>query len=153
MIRKDINKRLLVMIAVLLALLLFSIVFYEIRLWNIFSYYKKNFGLYGPQSSIFERLNRTSAIKETALTDKKYLEKRYVDLLGQNEKLTEKIESLKEELTLVKSQEEYQKARDGGPVEQFRLIQEKNTEIIRLKEDIRELCLKLSSYNITEKIC
>lgn len=117
--------------------------------------YNKDRELYNwiTANSIVEQLNRTSILKNTALNDKKYLEMKYDELSIQNKKLLNEIENLKSELVIVKSTEEYQKGRDGGPVVQFRLIQAKNAEIEKLKKKINELCLMLKSYNLTAAGC
>ena len=62
-------------------------------------------------------------------------------------------ESLKAELTLVKSQIEYQKSKELGPTTQFTLFQSKVEEIKRLNENVNELCSKLESYNISDAHC
>lgn len=154
-IKRDFDKRLLFLVCVLLVLLALLIAYHEITYSSLMSKYNKNQEIFGglTADAILEEFNKTSSMKETAKNYRDYLEKRYSDLAAQNEKLLYKIESLKGELVIVKSQQEYQKVRDGGPVEQFRLIQEKNTEINRLKEEIREMCLKLSYLNITERKC
>lgn len=155
MIKKDINKSLLVLMIFLLVAILSSITFYELKLRQVMGNYNKDRELYNwiTANSIVEQLNRTSILKNTALNDKKYLEMKYDELSIQNKKLLNEIENLKSELVIVKSTEEYQKGRDGGPVVQFRLIQAKNAEIEKLKKKINELCLMLKSYNLTAAGC
>ncbi|MBI3026478.1 hypothetical protein HYY70_00040 [Candidatus Woesearchaeota archaeon] len=159
MIKRDVNKSLVVLNIYLLILLAGSTIFYETKLRNALNDYNKKMGLYGDISTlptanvVLEELNKTSSLKDAAIKDKLNLEKKYLDLLEQNENLENNIESLKSEITLLKSQEEYQKSRDGGPVAQFRLIQNKNTEINKLKEEIGKLCLTINSYNLTAKEC
>lgn len=154
-IRKDFDKRLLFLLVSMLVLLILFLVYYEINYRKLLSKYDKNQEIFGglTANAVLDELNKTSSMKEAVLKYREYFEKRYTELLIQNENLNSQIESLKSELTLIKSQEEYQKVRDGGPVSQFRLIQEKNMEISRLKERISSLCLKLNSYNISEKGC
>ena len=103
--------------------------------------------------AVMQKLNKSDSAKELALIDKVMLEKKYSELLAQKEKLEEDKEALRGEIITLKSQIEYHQARLEGPVAQFRLIQEKNSEIQRLNERIGSLCLKIGNYNIAAKEC
>lgn len=154
-INKDIDKRLLVLVVTLLVLLASLTIYYELTFTELLNKYNKNQEIFGglTADAIIEDVNKTSNLKENVLRYKAYLEKRYDDLNTLNKNLKKEIESLKEELTLVKSQIEYQKAKEIGPTEQFRLFQSKNIEVKKLKEKIKEFCKKLQAYNITESYC
>lgn len=150
-IRRDINKTLVISVIALSIIIVSIITFYEVRLRNAVLGYNEHIQLYNwATANAVVELNRTIDLKDS---DKKYLEVKYSELAAQNSKLLHDIENLKSELILAKSTEEYQKARDGGPVAQFRLIQSKNSEISKLKERVDALCLKLKSYNISEEEC
>ena len=154
-IKKDIDKRLLILVIVLLVLFAASSVYYEVTYGHILKQYKKNQLLINEltANAVIDDLNKTSSLKENIIQYKDYLDKRYDEVNTLNEKLKEEIASLRNELALVKSQIDYQKAKEVGPTSQFRLFQGKVEEINTLKQEINELCLKLKSYNITEAKC
>ena len=144
-IKKDVDRTLLVLIIFFLVLFLFFTAYYEAAL-------RKTLNLEGQNSrklseitaqSILEKLNATDNVKKYALIDKAVLEEKYNELVIQHENLKKEKTKLEEELTLLKSQMEYQKAKIEGPVIQFRLIQEKNEEIKELKNKIDALCSML----------
>lgn len=155
LIKKDVNKRLLFFVIVLLMLLIASAIYYEVRLKILLTQYNKNQEIFGglTANAVIEELNKTSSIKETVHKYKEYLEKRYDDLNTLNKNLKDQIEDINAELTLIKSQIEYQKAREIGPTEHFRLFQNKNEEIAKLKKKVDELCSELKEFNITKKEC
>ena len=155
LIRKDIDKTLLISVISLSIIMVSVIIFYEIRLGRAMAGYNENLKLnnWVTANAVVEELNKTLELKDTALIDKKYLEMKYSELAAQNNKLLQDIGNLKSELIIAKSTEEYQKARDGGPVVQFRIIQSKNSEISKLREELGNLCLKLKSHNLSAEEC
>lgn len=102
---------------------------------------------------ISSKLNETNEAASTALIDKAILEEKYNDLASEYEILQKEKEALKDEITLLKSQVEYHQVKIDGPVAQFRLIQNKNSEIGELKERISALCSKLKPQNISHEEC
>lgn len=154
-IKKDIDKRLLILVIVLLILITSLIIYYEAAFHKLSANYNKNRKIFGDLTAdaIIEEFNKTSNIKENILNYKSYLEKKYNELDTLNKNLRSQAESLKAELSLIKSQMEYQKAKEAGPTEQFRLFQSKNDEISRLNGKIKELCSKLEDYNISDSNC
>lgn len=154
-IKRDINKSLLISIMVLLILLAAITIYYEAAVRKILGKYNKNQEIFGglTANAVFEESNITSSIKENVLKYKEYLEKRYDSLNTMNQDLKAEIESLKAELMLIKSQIEYQKAKDIGPTENFRLFQNKNEEIDKLKKKVDELCFEFKSLNLSSKEC
>ena len=154
-IQKDVDKRLLVLVIILLVLFTASSVYYEVTYNSILSKYNKNRQLVEEitANGVTEDLNKTSSLKENILQYKEYLDKRYDEVNTFNGKLKEELASLQGELAIIKSQEEYQKAKDLGPSSQFRLYQAKVEEANNLKKVLKELCAKLSSLNISESGC
>ena len=154
-IQKDVDKRLLFLVIVLLILLTSVIIYYEVTLRSLKYRYNKNQEIFGglTANAIREETNKTSSLKEMVGKYKEYLEKKYDDLSMLNKNLKNQIEELNAELTLVKSQVEYQKAKEVGPTENFRLFQNKNEEISKLKEKVKELCSEFEVSNITSKGC
>ena len=154
-IQKDINKRLLVLVIVLLILLSSITIYYEAALRHVLNKYNKDHEIYGEFTAnvVINEFNKTSNMKENAQKYKEYLEKRYDDLNTLNDNLRKNIEGLRAELNLVKSQIDYQKAREVGPTEQFRLFQNKNEEISKLRIIIKQLCTKLGAYNASDANC
>jgi predicted RNase H-like nuclease (RuvC/YqgF family) len=114
--------------------------------------YDENLGKLTAQI-ILEKLNQSDNLKKLALLDKAVLEHKYTELFLQYNKLNEQKEALEEEVNTLKSQIEYANIRIEGPVEQFRLIQQKNKEISDLKEALQALCSKLDESNISANEC
>ena len=154
-IQKDINRRLLILVLVLLVLYSATTIYYETRLSKIMNQYKSEQQIFGGLSpnAVLQELNNTSDLRENVQKYKEYLGKKYDDLNTVNNNLKKEIESLQAEMRLIKSQIEYQKAKDLGPTEQFRLFQSKTEEIVKLKETIKKLCSDIKSYNITDLQC
>ena len=154
-IQKDFNKRLFILVIVLLILLSAFTIYYEVTLRSVLGKYNKDQEIYGEFTAniVVNELNKTSNLKENVQKYKEYLEKKYDDLNSLNQNLKGEIENLKAELSLVKSQIEYQKAKEIGPTSQFRLFQEKVDEIDRLKKKIMELCSKLEADNASDSAC
>ncbi|GEM_PF-2791315 len=154
-IKKDVDKRLLFLIIVLLVLFAASSVYYEVTYGHILSQYRKNQALIGEltANAVLDDLNKTTNLKENILQYKEYLDRRYDEVNTMNQKLKDEIASLQNELYLVKSQVEYQKAKEIGPASQFRLFQSKVEDVNNLKQQLKELCSKFKSLNITESRC
>ena len=148
--QKDINKRLLVLVMVLLVLLTSFTIYYTVAFTNLLNRFNKNQEIFGEltANAIIDQFNKTSV-----QTYKDYLERRYDDLSTVNKKLKDEIVNLKSEIIVLKSQLEYQKAKEFGPTEQFRLFQSKNDEISKLNNKVKELCSVLEADNITSKDC
>ena len=152
---KDVNKSLLVLIAFFLVLFIVFTVYYQIELRNVVikkNEYDEKIGMVTAQL-IAQKLNKSNNLKEIALMDKVVLENKYSELAAQNEELNNEKEALVHEITLLKSEIEYQKASIDGPVAQFRLIQEKNQQISQLKKKIEELCLYFRQKNVSMNEC
>ena len=149
-IQKDINKRLLVLVIVLLVLLTSFNIYYTITYTNLLNRYNKIQEIFGEltANAIIDQFNKTSV-----QTYKDYLERKYDDLSTVNKKLRDEVINLKSEIIILKSQLEYQKAKDVGPTEQFRLFQSKNDEINKLKDKISNVCSELQAHNISSKDC
>ena len=149
-IQKDINKRLLIFVIVLLVLLTAFTIYYTITFTNLLNRYNKNQEIFGEitANALIDQFNKTSV-----QTYKDYLERKYDDLNTMNKNLQNEIISLKYQILILKSQVEYQKAKDAGPTEQFRLFQSKNDEIGRLNDKVKELCNELAANNISNKEC
>ena len=148
--QKDINKRLLILVIVLLVLLTSFTIYYTVTFTNLLNRFNKNQEIFGEltANAIIDQFNKTSV-----QTYKDYLERKYNDLSTVNQKLKDEIINLKSEIIILKSQLEYQKAKDIGPTEQFRLFQSKNDEISRLNGKVKELCSEFQARNITNKDC
>ena len=149
-IQKDVNKRLLVFVIVLLVLLTSFTIYYTVTFTNLLKRYNKNQEIFGEltANAIIEQFNKTSV-----QTYKDYLERKYDDLNTMNKNLQNEIINLKYQILVLKSQVEYQKAKDAGPTEQFRLFQSKNSEIGKLNDKVKELCSELAANNITGREC
>ena len=139
----------------LLILLASSTTYYEVTLRNIENRYNKHQETFGnlTADAVTEQFNKTTNLKENIVKYKEYLERRYDELNTLNKNLKNEVESLKAESAVAKSQIEYQKAQELGPTEQFKLFQNKNDEIAKLKEKIKELCSKLETYNVSDSNC
>ena len=152
---KDVNKSLLVLMIFFLILFIAFTIYYESALQNISAGKNDQDRKFSELTAqlIFEKLNKSTRLKEIALIDKALLEEKYSDLVAQNENLKKEKMALREEITLLESQLEYHKVRLDGPVAQFRLIQNKNQQISQLKEKIGALCSVLKYNNLSEKEC
>ena len=154
-IQKDIDKRLLIFIILLIIILTSFIIYHGVAVNKLVNRYNKYEDIFGglTADAVVEEFNKTSSIKETVKKYKEYMEKRYDEFDTVNNDLKNQIENLQAELRLVKSQLEYQKAKDIGPTEQFRLFQSKNEEISKLSKKIGELCEKIRLNNISDSYC
>ena len=148
--QKDINKRLLILVIVLLVLLTSFTIYYTVTFTSLLNRFNKNQEIFGEltANAIIDQFNKTSV-----QTYKDYLERKYNDLSTVNQKLKDEVINLNSEIVVLKSQLEYQKAKELGPTEQFRLFQIKNDEINRLNGKVKELCSEFQARNITNKDC
>ena len=152
---KDVNKSLLVLITFFLVLFIAFTVYYQVSLKSIVkekNQYDEKLGMITAQL-IAQKLNRSNNLKDIALIDKAVLEDKYNELAAQKDELENEKELLNKEIILLKSETEYQKVNNDGPLAQFRLIQEKNEQIRQLKEKIGALCLQLKQNNLTATEC
>lgn len=152
---RDVNKSLLLMIAFFLILFIAFTVYYQIELKSVVTEkntYDEKIGAITAQL-ILQKINKSNNMNEIAQLDKAVLEYKYNELAADNQKLEAEKEELKQQITLLNSEMEYQKVKIDGPVEQFRLIQEKNEQIRKLSEKIEKLCLSLKQKNISVNEC
>ena len=152
---KDVNRSLLALIIFFLVLFIGFIVYSTSVLRGTAAekyIYDEKLGKITAEI-ILEKLNKSDTVKDLALIDKAVLEYKYNELFSQYSKLNEQKEALEEEIITLKSQIEYADTRVEGPVEQFRLIQQKNKEISDLKETLQALCSKLKESNIPANEC
>ncbi len=154
-LKRDVNTSLLLFIAFFLVMFIGFTIYYEYKLRYAVNEKKYSDELLGQVTARFvlSRPNNLSSISKLALIDKAVLEQKYSELVAQNENLKRDIATLQDQLTLLKSQIEYQKTKLDGPTEQFRLIQGKNEQIKDLNEKIKNVCIILKSRNITSEIC
>jgi len=152
---KDVNKSLLILVIFFLILFIVFTAYYENSLRILLNRYNKDQEIFGEltANAVIEELNRTSNLKENAQKYKEYLENRYSELSIMNENLKNEKDNLKDELGLIKSSIEYQKAKEIRPTQQFLLYQIKVEEIGKLKKKIDALCLSLKNNNLSEKEC
>ena len=152
---KDVNKSLLVLITFFLIFFIAFTVYYQVELKNVVSKkneYDEKIGMITAQM-IVQKLNKSSNQQEIAQMDKVVLEHKYNELASENQKMESEKEMLKQQIILLNSEIEYQKVKIDGPEAQFRLIQEKNSQIQQLKENIKNLCLQLRQGNISAVGC
>ena len=152
---KDVNKELLVIIIFFLVLFIGFTVYSTSVLRGTAEekyIYDEKLGKITAQI-ILEKLNQSDNLRNLALVDKAVLEHKYNELLANYNSLNEQKEDLEGEINTLKSQIEYSNMRIEGPVEQFRLIQQKNKEISDLKEALQALCLKLEESSISAEEC
>ena len=152
-LKKDINRRLLVLIVVFLVIFIGFTVYYEYTIRKVLNAKGQTDELLGglAGNSILARLNQTDKLKEIALLDKAVLEDKYNQISAQNEDLKKERDNLQQQILVLKSEIEYNNVKLDGPVAQFRLIQEKNQEILRLKKIIGTICTRLNNtFSIKE---
>jgi hypothetical protein len=155
-IKRDVDKRLLAIIVALLFIFVATSVYFEANYSRIIKKYGQNQALVKELAAngvIAENSNETAALKDNILQYREYLDQRYYDLNTLNQKLLAQVNSLQDELRLIKAQVEYQKAKDIGPTAQFKLYQSKTEEISSLKETVAALCAKLKQSNISDPKC
>ena len=152
---RDVNKSLLMMIAFFLVMFIAFTVYYQIELKNVVSEkskYDEKIGAITAQL-ILQKINKSNSLNEIAQMDKAVLEYRYNELAADNQKIQNEKEAFQQEIILLNSEIEYQKVKIDGPVEQFRLIQEKNQQISQLKKVIDLVCSKLNNSKVYIKEC
>ena len=152
---RDVNKSLLMMIAFFLVMFITFTVYYQIELKNVVSEkskYDEKIGAITAQL-ILQKINKSNSLNEIAQMDKAVLEYRYNELAADNQKIQNEKEAFQQEIILLNSEIEYQKVKIDGPVEQFRLIQEKNQQISQLKKVIDLVCSKLNNSKVYVKEC
>ena len=154
-IQRDVNKRLIFLVVLLLVLLTVSTIYYGFTLKNLLDRYNKDQEIFGKITSntVINDLNTSSNLQKKVKVYKEYIENRYDELNTLNNNLKNEVERLKAELNLVNSQIEYQKAKEIGPTENFRLFQSKNDEINKLRGQVKGLCSQLETHNISNKDC
>lgn len=154
-IQKDINRGLLVFVIILLVLLTSFTIYYEVTFTKLSSKYKKYQDIFGDVTgnAVAEDSNKTFAISQNVQKYKAFLDKKYDELSNANNALKNQVESLNSELRLIKSQIEYQKAREIGPTENFRLFQAKIEENNKLRSKVEYLCSELKLLNASGKEC
>ena len=152
---KDVNKSLLVLLIFFLVLFIGFTVYSTSTLRKALGekkVYDENLGKITAEI-VMQRLNQTNSQKDIAMIDKLVLESKYNELLTQYGNLDKEKTALEGEVSTLKSQMEYQKVKVEGPVAQFRLIQDKNDQIMQLKAKIDALCSKLKENHIFDKDC
>lgn len=154
-LKKDVNRRLLALIIFFLVIFIGFTVYYETTLRYVLAEKNRNEQLFGEFAgrAIMENLNNSNRVKELALMDKAVLDDKYTELQAQYDILKQDNSALTEQIVVLNSQLEYNKVKSDGPVAQFRLIQEKNEQLLALKEKLSALCTKLESANISDKTC
>ncbi|MEK6892201.1 MAG: hypothetical protein AABX25_03380 [Nanoarchaeota archaeon] len=154
-LKKDINRRLLVLIVFFLVIFIGFTVYYEYTIKKVLNAKSQTddllVGVTG--NSLLQKLNQTDKLKEIALLDKAVLEDKYNQLSAQNENLKKEKENLEQEIIVLKSEIEYNDVKMDGPVEQFRLIQNRNKQISELKKIIDSICSRLNSSSVFIKEC
>ncbi|MEK6947152.1 MAG: hypothetical protein AABX32_06100 [Nanoarchaeota archaeon] len=154
-LKKDINRRLLVLIVFFLVIFIGFTVYYEYTIKKVLNAKSQTddllIGVTG--NSILQKLNQTDKLKEIALLDKAVLENKYTQLLSQNENLKKEKENLEQQIIVLKSEIEYNDVKLDGPVAQFRLIQDKNQQISELNKIIDSICSKLKNSSVFIKEC
>lgn len=154
-IQKDIDRRLLVFVIILLILLTSFTIYYDISFNKLFKQYSRYQEIFGglTADAVIEEFNKTSNLRENVQKYKEYVEKRYDELNTINQNLKNENEKLRAQIRLIKSEIEYQKAREISPTQPFLLYQSKVEEIVKLKGKMKELCLKLKALNISDNNC
>ena len=146
-LKKDINRRLLVLIVFFLVIFIGFTVYYEYAIRKILNAKSQTDELLGGLAGnlILQKLNQTDKLKEIALLDKAVLEDKYNQLSSQNENLKKEKDNLQQQIIVLKSEIEYNKVKLEGPVVQFRMIQDKNQQIAELKKIIDLICSKINN--------
>lgn len=154
-LKKDINRRLLVLIIFFLVIFIGFTVYYEYTIRAVLKAKGTTDDLLGElgSRSIIQKLNQTDKLKEIALLDKAVLEDKYSQLTAQNENLRKENDNLQQEILLLKSEIEYNNVKLDGPVAQFRLIQDKNQQISELRKIVDSICSKLKNSSVFIKEC
>ena len=154
-LKKDINRRLLVLIVFFLVIFIGFTVYYEYTIKKVLSAKSQTDGLLVgvTGNSLLQKLNQTGKLNEIAMLDKAVLEDKYNQMSAQNENLKKEKENLEQQIIVLKSEIEYNDVKLDGPVAQFRLIQDKNQQISELKKIIDSICSRLNSSSVFIKEC
>ena len=154
-LKKDINRRLLVLIVFFLVIFIGFTVYYEYTIKKVLSAKSQTddllLGVTG--NSLLQKLNQTGKLNEIAMLDKAVLENKYNQLAAQNDNLKKEKENLEQQTIVLKSEIEYNDVKLDGPVAQFRLIQDKNQQISELKKIIDSICSKLKNSSVFIREC
>lgn len=157
LIKKDVNKFLLLLIIVLVLVFIWSTAYYENALKNVSIQYDKNLKKLQEATGkvVLENINETVQLKETYQKDKEFFEQKYYELNTENEELKREKDRLQSGLNSVKSELEDTKNKFNILQNQFQQVQNSlitaNEHISRLIARVNELCQKLKSYNPDEK--
>lgn len=154
-LKKDVNTSLIVLIIFFLFLFIGFTIYYESALRDVLHVKSQSDQQLNQMTAslVLDKFNNSNNLRKLALMDKALLEQKYNNLEMQNDKLNDEKSALQREITLLNSEIEYQKVKLEGPVEQFRLIQEKNEQIRQLQEKINALCLLLNQNNASNNEC
>ena len=154
-LKKDINRRLLVLIVFFLVIFIGFTVYYEYTIKKVLSAKSQTddllVGVTG--NYLLQKLNQTGKLNEIAMLDKAVLENKYNQLAAQNDNLKKEKENLEQQTIVLKSEIEYNDVKLDGPVAQFRLIQDKNQQISELKKIIDSICSKLKNSSVFIREC
>ncbi len=155
-IKKDMNRRLLVLIIFFLVIFIVFTVYATQKLRLVLANrgtYDKNAAKFTAQA-IFEQLNKTNKSLELAVIDKAVLESKLNEAIQENEKLHKMVKEYGGQVLLLKAQIEYYglKSWDDSSA-QFTAYYRKMEEINQLKEQIKSLCLVIKSSNATAGEC
>ena len=154
-LKKDVNTSLIVLIIFFLVVFIGFTIYYETTLRDVLHIKSQSEQQLSQMTAslVLDKFNNSDNLRKLALMDKALLEQKYNDLEKQNYKLKDEKSALQQEITLLKSEIEYQKVKLDGPVEQFRLIQEKNEQINQLQEKINVICTQLKQNNSSVNGC
>ena len=154
-LKKDVNTSLIVLIIFFLVVFIGFTIYYETTLRDVLHIKSQSEQQLSQMTAslVLDKFNNSDNLRKLALMDKALLEQKYNDLEKQNYKLKDEKSALQQEIILLKSEIEYQKVKLDGPVEQFRLIQEKNEQINQLQEKINVICTQLKQNNSSVNGC
>src|SRR3989344_5198866 len=152
---RDVNNNLLVLLGFFLILFIGFTIYYAGVLRKVSDEKDQNDKIISEITAnmVLEKLNNSEKASQLAMIDKAVLEGKYNQLVAHSEKLEQEKERLELEIIVLNSKLEYNDARGEGPVGQFRMIQSKNEEIIRLTRKIGALCSIFKQNNITISEC
>ena len=155
-ISKDVDRRLIILIILFLALFIAFTIYSHAALTSILktkNVYDKSVAQFTAEI-VLNQLNKTNKSLEVAMIDKTVLENKLNDALGENEQLQDRLREYSDQVLLLKSQLEYYNLKSqGGPSESFRAYYTKLEEVRNLKGQIKSLCNTIKSINLTAKEC
>ena len=154
-LKKDVNTSLIVLIIFFLVMFIGFTIYYESTLRDVLHIKSQSEQQLTQMTAslVLDKFNNSDNLRKLALVDKALLEQKYNDLEKQNNQLNDEKSALQREITLLNSEIEYQKVKLDGPVAQFRLIQEKNGQIMQLQDKINVICMQLKQNNISVNGC